>query len=175
MTSTVCYLATGYSNPSRLILFLSLQEEKLTSVYRPNFFQHSGEKFLDVIHVRTPVPVSHPVVILIRGSFFPAAALLMGTSGEWRGLLLYVVWHKQFLWAFLRAWNDVWYLFLCSPQIFLSEWIKRLICFPIVKLQGMWLVIRHFQLVIITANMVHAEMWTWSKKCFNPWKMQSTT
>jgi len=66
-------------------------------MYRSKFFQRPREKFLGIIHVRTPVPVSGPVVIHVRGSFFPVAALLMGTGGEWRGPLLYVVWHKQFL------------------------------------------------------------------------------
>lgn len=160
MTSTVCYLATGCSNPSTLILFLSFQVEKLTSVYRPKFFQHPEEKFLGIIPVRTPVPVSDPVVIHITGSFFSAAVLLMGTSGEQRGPFLYMVWHKQFLWAFLYAWNAVWYFLLCSPQMFLSDWMKRLFCLPIVKLIAMWLVIKHFQLVIIRVNKIHAEMGT---------------
>lgn len=96
MTSTLCYLATGCSNSSRLILLLSFQVEKLTSVYRPEFFFHyPGEKLLGNTHVIILVLVSDPVVTHMRGSFTPDTVL--GTCREQRGLLPCEVWQEQFL------------------------------------------------------------------------------
>lgn len=146
MTSTLCYLATGCSNSNRLILVLSFQVEKLCLHIDQYFFSSSWGKLTGQHPCHNPGPCTWPCGVLHQGKLLPRHST--GDVQRTEGSFAIVVWQEQFLWAFLHAWNNVWHLLLCKPQIFVSDWMKRLLCFPVVALLDMWLIIKHFQLVI---------------------------
>lgn len=109
-----------------------------------------------------PVPVSGPL-------WFPARETSSHRQNCWWGLQTTegpcgVNSVARALSVNLSACLQCVYLLLCSPHIFLSGWIERLFCFPVVRLPCVRLVIRYFQLVIMRVNMVHTEMGTQSGK-----------
>lgn len=132
-------------------------------MYRPEFFGSLRRSSWVSVMAETH-PCEQSSVIPSQGSIFPQADLLVGLA-ENRGAL----WCKfhgvsTFCEPLCMLEMMCVYLLLCSPQIYLSGWIKRLFCFPTVRLPCIRLVIKYFQLVIRKVNMIHTEMGMRSRK-----------